>query len=357
MNCSNVTSNLDSSLSAYRLTTDVFLQSLFIIIGLAGNCLSIIVLRADPDKNATNWLLQTLAVSDTSFLLSCIPVSVLRGIQLYSNWWTEEQSVNFNYFLPYAWPLSSIAQTITVWLVILVTLDRYAAVCKPLSRSARSLERHKKFVGIIVIVALVYNLPRFFERRIKVSEDDCGNRTVKLIYPLEHNKAYYIIYKCIMYFLFRAVGPLILLVTLNTQLVNALRRVQKRRQDLSSRNANKENVTLLLIVVVTVFILLILPDTLLRAALVFQKFSARNSFFLKILRYVNGITNLLLTINSSCNFLIYCLIGRKFRRILRQLCRSGPPDQMIGYSETEPLTVRTRASNNVKQHQLNDHAL
>jgi len=32
-------------------------------------------------------------------------------------------------------------------------------------------------------------------------------------------------------------------------------------------------------------------------------------------RYINAITNVLLTFNSAINFLIYCLVGKKFRRI------------------------------------------
>jgi len=34
-----------------------------------------------------------------------------------------------------------------------------------------------------------------------------------------------------------------------------------------------------------------------------------------LMRYVNSITNVLLTLNSAVNFLIYCLLGKKFRRI------------------------------------------
>jgi len=33
------------------------------------------------------------------------------------------------------------------------------------------------------------------------------------------------------------------------------------------------------------------------------------------MRYVNSATNVLLTLNSAVNFLIYCLLGKKFRRI------------------------------------------
>ena len=40
-------------------------------------------------------------------------------------------------------------------------------------------------------------------------------------------------------------------------------------------------------------------------------------------RYVNAITNVLLTLNSAVNFLIYCLVGKKFRRIFVAMICDG----------------------------------
>jgi len=38
-------------------------------------------------------------------------------------------------------------------------------------------------------------------------------------------------------------------------------------------------------------------------------------------RYVNAVTNVLLTLNSAVNFLVYCLVGKKFRRLfIAMLC-------------------------------------
>jgi len=39
--------------------------------------------------------------------------------------------------------------------------------------------------------------------------------------------------------------------------------------------------------------------------------------------YVNSITHVLLTFNSAINFLIYCLIGKKFRRIFVAMICGG----------------------------------
>ena len=78
--------------------------------------------------------------------------------------------------------------------------------------------------------------------------------------------------------------------------------------------------TLILIIVVSVFFCCQIPDLTLRVVMTLVKLGAIRIRNLRPLRYVNAATNCLLTINSSANFLIYCLIGKKFRRILLRMC-------------------------------------
>ena len=114
--------------------------------GWIGNALSVAVLRRDRHRYkqcTTNWLLQTLAIVDTSYLATSVliqPLKVIhtqmgRGDDLHgrSSWF---HSI-YPYIEPHAWALASIAQTITVWLVLLITVDRYFAVCLPMKVSLR----------------------------------------------------------------------------------------------------------------------------------------------------------------------------------------------------------------------------
>lgn len=48
----------------------------------------------------------------------------------------------------YGWPLAATAQTATVWIILLVTGDRWVAVCRPFEARWRSVERTR--VAVIV---------------------------------------------------------------------------------------------------------------------------------------------------------------------------------------------------------------
>ena len=67
----------------YRFTVDVCLVGLLCIFGFVGNFLCIMVLNRDKenskDKNTTNWLLQTLAMSDTIYLIACVFFQCIKG--------------------------------------------------------------------------------------------------------------------------------------------------------------------------------------------------------------------------------------------------------------------------------------
>lgn len=187
------------------------------------------------------------------------------------------------------------------------------------------MHRAKTAVVMVVVASIIYNLPRFFERRVAI--DTCHGvslpRTEKTAFRNSRN--YFLVYKTACYFIFRAVGPLVALIVLNGQLVSALRAVRRRRRRLLEKKSNGrrrnsgggENLTLMLVTVVTVFIVCQLPDLGIRIAYTASKFAPSGAVQLNIfsLRYGNLASNALLALNSAINFAIYCLVGKKFRRI------------------------------------------
>ena len=81
-----------------------------------------------------------------------------------------------------------------------------------------------------------------------------------------------------------------------------------------------------LVVVVVVFVVCELPDLTLRAWMALHRHAPQYvAFPRRRLLYVNVASNLLLTVNSCVNFVIYCFMGRRFRLILLRMIGYGRP--------------------------------
>jgi len=166
---------------------------------------------------------------------------------------------------------------------------------------------------------------------------------------LRDNRIYILVYKTICYLLFRAGGPLATLVVLNCRLLKTLRH-QKRwrssRQTVTSRVSamHRQNVTAMLVSVVTVFIICELPDPALRLvyASIRLTYDPSDDVMLN-LRYVNAVTNALLALNSSINFIIYFMVGRTFRRVfISHLdCSSGRRRQATAAADEASYVAMT----------------
>jgi len=105
---------------------------LMIVLGVVGNALSFIVMLNDSATSATSFLLQALAVADTLVLLAALPLYVLPNVYPYTG------VLGFYYelymgLMPFLWPIYLIPYTGTIFLTVLVSVNRYEAVCRPFS--------------------------------------------------------------------------------------------------------------------------------------------------------------------------------------------------------------------------------
>jgi len=154
-----------------------------------------------------------------------------------------------------------------------------------------------------------------------------NSRGLCLCYSLKERERY----RTVLYVIFRSVGPLIVLVVINARLAAALSVIRHRRRRLLSNGArraraNRSNMTMMLLVVVSMFVVCELPDVGLRLAVTVYEFEATVRLHLEAVRHAHVATNALHVLNASVNFIIYCLVGRKFRRMLsRRLAGCRPP--------------------------------
>ena len=99
-------------------------------------------------------------------------------------------------------------------------------------------------LAMVVLLAIVYNIPSFFEHDIRNVSNDClATVEPQLVYSsMRTNKLYFILYKTLIYFLFRFLFPLACLTYLNARLVYILRRQFSQQQQLLHPSSSPETV-------------------------------------------------------------------------------------------------------------------
>ena len=307
----------------YDFVMEAIVMGLFAAFGCVGNCLSLMVLSRDKSKSATPFLLMTLVAAETLFLITVIILRVLNSVYSYDPKSLELIVHLLPFIGSYGFPIAMMAETCTIWLTILVTVNRYISVCRPYEASQLCSKPYaRKHVSAVVLLAILYNIPRFFDFTVGPVTIEGPNCT-KIVRnyadrtALGRNKIYNIVYHNVMYFLVMYIIPLITLIMLNYKLIKALQEAKRKRQQLisgsDSHSRSEDDITLVLIVVVLVFIICQSPALITQ---VLESTLARPATFCPnfYFYYARG-SDTLVVLNSSMNFIIYIFCSRKFRQI------------------------------------------
>ncbi|EZA48896.1 FMRFamide receptor [Ooceraea biroi] len=287
------------------------------LFGIIGNTISMIILSRPQMKSSINYLLTGLARCDTALLIISILIYGLPAIYTYTGVLFHYKFIVYPKIIRYLFPLSCIAQVVTVYLTLTVTLERYIAVCHPLqAKSFCTYGRAQVAVLVIVIFAFVYNLPKFWEIEVYTERHWKYNVTVYCIFPTEmrSNQFYITVYIHWMYFFVYYMFPFIALMIFNMAIYRRVRKANRDLQQLSRHQRREIGLATMLLCVVIVFLICnILPLVS----------NIHETFIEDPPHWMVQLGNLLVTINSSINFIIYVIFGRKFKRIfLKLFCSS-----------------------------------
>ncbi|XP_013413757.1 FMRFamide receptor-like [Lingula anatina] len=313
-NCSRV-----EEITVYTFVIHVCLIGSLCTLGLIGNTLSLIVFFRYKARSVTFYLLRPVAIADNVLLLMTIAMMVLPavypalGVMELPN--REEARIT-----TWAWPLGMTAQTVSIWSLILVALDRYMSVCKPFkAESFRNLKGARIGISVVIIFSVLYNAPRLLEMRPEEMIDACTNTTryylenVLLAFP-----AYRIGYFIVSYTVINIIIPLFVLSYMNVHLIRELRKSRKARCRLRfmSPSLQKEDdlMTKLSILIVIVFIACQAPSLLTQILNVSEDYLDDQTLLFR--QYYVPFSNALVVLNSSLNFVIYCVFCSGFRRAL-----------------------------------------
>ena len=318
----NLTMSDDTSIhKPYQRVIELYLISIFCAIGILGNSLSLVVLRRDDQRHRGLVLLQGLSAADTFYLL-------MSALRYPAKYFISDHGTYLQTQI-YIFPLLKVAQSVCIWMMVLVTIDRYIHVCHPL-RATRIHPRYRKVgLWLLCIAACLFNSPRFFDSCIMTFQDMCTLRIIlqkKVYMPMFNSKLYFDLYNCVAYIVLLYVGPLLILSVLNCRLIKAIRHSMKRQRRFGAHNETSDNnATLVLVIIVITFILCETPELILKTVTFAERrwYPALN-LPITTLGDLSTTNEFLMVINSAANFFIYCVFGKRFRYLLRTtLCSKG----------------------------------
>ncbi|VDK46671.1 unnamed protein product [Anisakis simplex] len=116
----------------------------------------------------TIW--QTLLLCN-AFVMYCLP-TLLYGCVISEGLYV--------YIYPFVYTLANATHTAAIWVILALTIDRYLALCKPLTHMVNvQKSKVKRIMTAISIGAILFSAPRFFEVRITtVCDDDASSQII-----------------------------------------------------------------------------------------------------------------------------------------------------------------------------------
>ncbi|ELU06181.1 hypothetical protein CAPTEDRAFT_24430, partial [Capitella teleta] len=282
------------------------------VLGLIGNILSICVLCHRRMRSSTSCYLTALSIYDCIVLMSQIVFFGMFSIERQTGW-PRNYKVFFAYLQPYAYPLALTAQTASIYTTVGFTVERYIAVCLPLTAAKTcTISRARKTVLLILVVSIIYNIPRAFENYTLAQFDSTTNKTHVAYMHTDFglNHAYRFVYVVLMNFGFMLLLPFTVLIVLNALLLRAVNQSACTQGRITSRQRHENNLTVMLLSVVIVFLACqILPIVDNICIVMYPNGSQQAMLVLTV------VSCLMVTLNSATNFYLYCVFGRKFRQV------------------------------------------
>ena len=296
-----------------------------IFVGIIGNCLTFVVFWKGNFKSSTSFLFLSLSLIDSAFLITVFPVYSVGAFVAYTGWLQGYSSVE-PFLREYGTFTVSTTKTATIWVTVLVAVNRYIIVCRPLRASQWcTISKVKIQLAVVLVLAVVSNIPRLIPNRVKYRWD-----------------VFYTVYCIIFVYVLWTGVPLFILTLLTIRLIKAMKAHRRMQLEMNSlHNKQDGNMTSALVMVVIVFIICHVPDAVLWMLGIWVP--------MRISSEVNSISKVLLILNSAVNFAIYTLANKRFREVLtKTICRRHRP------TEGRAFTARQMARAEVARGELDD---
>ena len=289
---------------------------IIMVVGIIGNSLTVVVFWKGNFKSSTAFLFLSLSLIDSAVLLTVFTFCIVK-LDFYIDWLPNDLSV---YLQVCGYPLFYMAETATIWVTVLIAVNRYIIVCLPLRASQWcTLSKVKIQLAVVLVLVVLYNIPHTVRYRVVHSSWNNGTSNETRIERMGQKSfpQFYYVYVGIMPLLMLVWLPLFILTLLTIRLIKAMKAHRRMQADMQRQhNQPDSSMTFALVIVVIVFIICRAPLFIL---LVMSLLGRPSSV---VMCYMDIIYSTLLSVNSAVNFLIYIVINRRFRNVLfANVCR------------------------------------
>ncbi|XP_071672587.1 probable G-protein coupled receptor 142 [Patagioenas fasciata] len=275
----------------------VVYYSILLGLGLPVNILTAVALSrlATRTKKSSYWYLLALTTSDiltqifiifmgfilqTAILARAVPSAFIHAVNV----------------------LEFTAIHASIWVTVLLTVDRYVALCHPLRyRTVSYPQRTRKIIVAVFAVALATGVPFYWWLDMWRDADPptALDRVLKWMHAIT------------VYFL-----PCSILLATNSIVICKL----KRQRHLGGGRPRLNKTTALLLAVTIIFIVLWAPRTIVMICHLYVA-SVKRDWRVHL---ALDIANMLAMLNTTLNFFLYCFVSRTFRRAVGEVLRAHP---------------------------------
>ena len=318
------------------------------VFGIFGNLLALVVLSRQKPRVTTTVVLMVLVVVDNLVLVAGILLRSLRYMAVYTSSMDAYLTAYPQLFL-ILYPWVYIFRLLDMWLTVLLTVDRYIVVCRPLhANTICTTRRAIRDIIIVTLCAVIFSIPRFFEHK-----RDSTHAHGFTFSDLLTRRTYTVVYRILGFFLLQYVVPLALMIALNVVLLISLWKANAERAvyqmpSANSRSSNSSKATrsVTMIVVIVVLICVMTNSLALVAHLLWsleQCWPKTMGSLGSYRRYMAIYSNMAISINSASNLPTYYCCSKRFRQLVKDTliscCRPRRKMTLMDYSGHQSESV------------------
>lgn len=303
-----------STTSPARAAIYVYPGPVICAFGMVCNILSLCVLSQPELSDSPYSYLTAIAVADLGMLTFSFAHLVSYD--------TTPSLVKSLYDAYIFFGVGNIFFNCSVWFIVLLTIERMLFVVRPL-QTRSSVKRARTRIIVVIVCCCLLNIPRFLIYEVR----EYKHTGIYFVWGTEFRKSEIFYRTSWFHTLVINFIPLIILIVVNFVLIYTVHRARKQREEFQM-NSNQEQtwrrdearLTKTLISVVILFIVCTLPSAFVEDPIAFALFAGDKTWAEFLTSPGNQtfiyISNLLLFLNCSLNFVLYCAFNDKFRRTM-----------------------------------------